>query len=87
MNVKSTIIKNLNFFKGMSKNEIYEHRKNKFLKIGRGKGFVKSSTKFDQELTYKEPIFNKFKRNYDSNKLIYIGVGLAIFVTVFAILY
>ena len=71
----------------MSKNEIYEHRKNKFLKIGRDKGFVKSSTKIDQELTYKEPIFNKLKRNYDSNKLIYIGVGLAIFVTVFAILY
>ena len=32
---KHSIIKNLKSFEGLSKNEIYDHRKTKFLKIGR----------------------------------------------------
>ena len=38
--VKASISKNLDFFKEMTGEEITSHRKNKFLKIGRGKGFV-----------------------------------------------
>ena len=86
-NVKNTIVENLNFFKDMSGSEIYEHRKNKFLKIGRDKGFVKSSTKTDTELMYKEPIFNKLKRNINTNKLIYLALGLVVFVTIIGLLY
>ncbi len=39
-NVKDTIIKNLNQFKIMSPDEIFNERKNKFLRIGRTKGFI-----------------------------------------------
>jgi len=39
-NVKESISKNLKYFKEMSPNEIFDERKNKFLKIGRNKGFI-----------------------------------------------
>ena len=39
-NVRETILKNLSLFKEMSAEEILDQRKNKFLKIGRGKGFI-----------------------------------------------
>ena len=38
--VKSSIIKNLEDFSEMSRDEIINFRKNKFLKIGRNKGFI-----------------------------------------------
>tara|TARA_B100001121_G_scaffold305760_1_gene323922 strand:- start:2576 stop:3673 length:1098 start_codon:yes stop_codon:yes gene_type:complete len=38
--VKDAISKNLNFFQSMSGDEIFNDRKNKFLKIGRNKGFM-----------------------------------------------
>ena len=39
-NVRKSIEKNLNEFLNMSGDEILNHRKNKFLAIGRSKGFV-----------------------------------------------
>ena len=39
-NVKKSIIKNLDEFFNMSKKDILKHRKDKFIKIGRNKGFV-----------------------------------------------
>ena len=39
-NVKNSIKKNLEYFKIMSPQEIFDQRKNKFLKIGRNKGFI-----------------------------------------------
>ena len=41
--IKSSIIKNLKSFESLSKEEIYDHRKSKFLQIGRDQGFSKSS--------------------------------------------
>jgi acetyl-CoA carboxylase carboxyl transferase subunit alpha len=43
LDVKQAIVKNLRFFENMSKEEIYDHRKAKFLQIGRDKGFNKST--------------------------------------------
>ena len=40
LSVKDSISKNLSFFKGMTSEDILNHRKNKFLKIGRDKGFI-----------------------------------------------
>ena len=40
VSVKDSISQNLSFFKGMSSEDIFNHRKNKFLKIGRDKGFI-----------------------------------------------
>tara|TARA_B100001057_G_scaffold472240_1_gene535328 strand:- start:5067 stop:6164 length:1098 start_codon:yes stop_codon:yes gene_type:complete len=39
-NIKNSISKNLDFFKTMTAEDILNHRKDKFLKIGRNKGFV-----------------------------------------------
>ncbi len=39
-NVRNSISKNLENFKSMTKDEIFLERKNKFLKIGRNKGFI-----------------------------------------------
>tara|TARA_B100001057_G_scaffold8679_1_gene8040 strand:- start:837 stop:1934 length:1098 start_codon:yes stop_codon:yes gene_type:complete len=39
-NVRRSILKNLNMFKEMSSGEILDQRKNKFLNIGRDKGFI-----------------------------------------------
>ena len=38
--IKSSISRNLQYFKTISSEEIYNERKNKFLKIGRNKGFI-----------------------------------------------
>ena len=42
-NVKKSILKNLETYKDVNNEEILNQRKNKFLKIGRGKGFISSS--------------------------------------------
>jgi len=84
-NVKNSIIKNLKFFEGFSKEEIYDHRKTRFLKIGRDKGFTKSSSSSDQGLSYQEPILLKVKRHLAENKYIYLGFGLVFFVGMIAI--
>ena len=67
MNVKESITQNLNYFKNMTAYEIYRHRKNKFLSIGRNKGFM--STKENQDsLISKEKnyldVFNKISKKY-----------------------
>ena len=41
-NIKNSISQNLDFFKTLTAQEILNHRKDKFLKIGRSKGFVSS---------------------------------------------
>jgi acetyl-CoA carboxylase carboxyl transferase subunit alpha len=42
-NVKKSLIKNLNLFENMDQEEIYSQRKNKFLSIGRNRGFSTQS--------------------------------------------
>ena len=42
-NIRNSIINNLNDFNSMSKDEVLNHRKNKFLSIGRSKGFISQS--------------------------------------------
>ena len=44
-NVKNSIINNLNEFSSMSGEDILNHRKNKFLSIGRSKGFISKKIK------------------------------------------
>ena len=54
LDIKNSIIKNLKNFENFSKEEIYDHRKSKFLQIGRDQGFSKSSNLSDGGLSYKE---------------------------------
>ena len=75
-NVRNSIEKNLNFFLNMDKDEILNHRKNKFLSIGRTKNFT-SKSKLSENLTMKENLLNKLKKNY---KLFYIGLSVLLLI-------
>ena len=61
-NIKSAIEKNLNSLKNFNKDEIINHRKNKFLSIGRGDGFSKKSgeeTSLSIKITFIENLKNR----------------------------
>ena len=75
VDLKNSIIKNLKNFENFGKEEIYDHRKTKFLQIGRGQGFSKSNN-LDGGLSYKESGLQKFNTHIIKNKLIYAGIGL-----------
>jgi len=84
-NVRNSIIKNLQFFENFSKEEIYEQRKTKFLKIGREKGFAKSSKSDNLGLGYEQSFLLKFKRHLVQNKSIYLGLSLVFAVGIIAL--
>ncbi|MDA8804783.1 acetyl-CoA carboxylase carboxyltransferase subunit alpha [Candidatus Pelagibacter bacterium] len=67
-NVRKSIEKNLNEFSNMSGEEIFNHRKNKFLTIGRSKGFVNQIEDLST-LSMKESKVNLFVKNFFKSKL------------------
>jgi len=83
--VKDSIIKNLNFFNNFSREDVYENRKIKFLKIGREGGLTKSSNLSEESLGYKEPILQRYKRHIFQNKHLYLGFSLVLLVGIIAI--
>ena len=85
--IKHSIIKNLKSFENFSKNEIYDHRKAKFLQIGRDQGFSKVTNLADQSLSYKESGIRKFRIHLDKNKYIYIGFCLVAITSLIALLF
>tara|TARA_Y100000992_G_C21228963_1_gene474453 strand:- start:158 stop:1261 length:1104 start_codon:yes stop_codon:yes gene_type:complete len=84
--MKSIIIENLNYFETLNSEQIFEHRKNKFLKIGRGGGFTKSSVESETGLAFKEPSYLKLKRFLNDNKFIISIIGLTIIASIIALL-
>ena len=60
-NVRNSIEKNLNFFKMMTAEQIYSERKNKFLKIGRNKGFMENIDDLSSLDTPKENLLQNLK--------------------------
>ena len=58
MNIKFSIQKNLEELTSMNSDEIFFHRKNKFLSLGRNKGFT-SNVSEDKNLTMKENFLEK----------------------------
>jgi len=76
-NVRKCIEINLNEFINMSGNEILNHRKNKFLIIGRSKGFVSQLDDLSA-LSMKKNKLNIFVENFFKSK---VNLG-AVFVTV-----
>tara|TARA_B100001057_G_scaffold311248_1_gene311281 strand:+ start:4939 stop:6036 length:1098 start_codon:yes stop_codon:yes gene_type:complete len=65
-NVKESILKNLSTFKELSPEEILEQRKNKFLKIGRSKGFInnlENLSSLDNKKDNLDQFFIRNKRN------------------------
>ncbi len=85
--IKHSIIKNLRSFENFSKEEVYDHRKAKFLKIGRDQGFGKSSDLDNTWLSYKESDIQKIKIHIIKNKLVYIGVGFVFIAGLVSIIY
>ena len=75
-NVGNALNKNLENFKQMSPEEIFDGRKNKFLKIGRSKGFMSNLNELSS-LNSEKSNFNHFLK---SKKIFVAGVGLTIFV-------
>ena len=57
----------------------------KYLKIGRDKGFMKSSNLKDKGMSYDEPVVQKFVRHVISNKYIYGGIGLVMMAGIISI--
>ena len=75
-NVKNALSKNLDNYKLMSSEEIFENRKNKFLRIGRGKGFMSDVNELSSLNTDRSNINQLLK----SKKIFVVGFGLTIFV-------
>jgi len=67
-NVKNSIKKNLDFFDEMNSEDILLQRKNKFLSIGRSKGFI-SKDEISDKLSMKTSYFNKFTKNFSKYKI------------------
>ena len=82
-NIRKSITKNLDYFKDFSTDEIMSQRKNKFLKIGRNKGFT-SSPEDLTTLTVKDNNINKILKS----KRMLIGLvvlGLVLLTIVFSL--
>ena len=82
-NIKTSIDQNLKYFNEMTKEEILNHRKNKFLKIGRGKGFISDPEKISI-LDDKKSKYDLFSEYLKDNKLkIYIAATIAIMLSLY----
>ena len=81
--VRKSISENLDIFQQMSSEEIFEQRKNKFLKIGRNKGFISNPGNLSISENQRNGIDQFFNRN--KKKIIYsLGIlALAIIFTIF----
>jgi len=86
-NVKNSIINNLNDFNSMNKEEVLNHRKNKFLSIGRSKGFVMESAS-DDSLHMKQNFADiiKIKIIKNKNQLIIAAIILTLISSIFYLL-
>jgi len=85
--IKHSIKRNLQSFENFSREEIYDHRKIKFLKIGRDQGFSKSSDLDGIGLSFKESSAQKFITHIIKNKLLYIGISLVLITGLVSIIY
>ncbi len=72
--IRNSIVQNLNYFENLSRQEVYDHRKTKFLKIGREGGLTKSDNLNDGGFVYKESYVNKIRRVFNKNQYFYYGL-------------
>jgi len=86
-NVRNSITSNLNDFNSMSKDEVLNHRKNKFLSIGRSKGFI-SQSEADDSLHMKQNLTDilKIKIVKNKNQLIIVAIILMLAASIFYLL-
>ena len=84
-NVKESIQKNLDEMNLMSRDEIFSHRKNKFLLLGRNKGFS-SSLDNQENLTMKETLLDKAKIKFKQFKYQIIIILLFVILSIYFLL-
>ena len=84
LNVRETLSKNLEKFKNMSSDEIFDDRKSKFLKIGRKKGFIDNL----EDLSSTKTKVNTFYQVFKSHKVKFsiFLISLTFLVSLFFIL-
>ena len=80
--VRESIVENLKYFENLSRDEIYDHRKAKFLKIGREGGFAKPTSLGDVGLGYKEALVSKVKRSFVKNQYVYYSLLVFLFILI-----
>ena len=86
-NIRNSIINHLNDFNSMSKDEVLNHRKNKFLSIGRSKGFISQSVTDDSLHMKQNPAdILKIKIVKNKNRLITMAIILILVTSVFYLL-
>tara|TARA_B100000900_G_scaffold103910_1_gene86178 strand:+ start:399 stop:1496 length:1098 start_codon:yes stop_codon:yes gene_type:complete len=78
-NIRNSLLKNLDSFNSMSGDEIFEDRKNKYLRIGRSKGFMSDLN----ELSSLELKENKFSEIIKSKKAIIFSSLILILLLMF----
>ena len=86
LDLKHSIIKNLKNFENYSKEEVYDHRKSKFLQIGRDQGFSKSSN-LEGSLSYKESGLQKLEITLIGINLLILGAGLIAITSLITLLF
>jgi acetyl-CoA carboxylase carboxyl transferase subunit alpha len=74
-NVRDSLKKNIDIFKTISSEEIFNQRKNKFLKIGRNKGFMNN---LDELSSLKTPNSN-FLQILNFKKVLIPIIGIILF--------
>ena len=79
-NLRASIKKNLELFQTMSPDDIFDERKNKFLKIGRNKGFMNNL----EDLSSLKPLDSQFNLFLKSRKffLSILGLSVAILISI-----
>ena len=73
-------------FKSYSKDQIYDHRKTKFLQIGRDQGFSGKINMDKQSLSYKDSSLENLKIHIKKNKYLYGGLGIVVIASLIAAL-
>ena len=85
LNVKKSIQKNLHEMSLMNQDEIFIHRKNKFLSIGRNQGFT-STAKNEQNLTMEESLKKKIMQKIFYFKFQIIFIFLLVVLLIYSFL-
>ncbi len=81
-NVKDALIKNLESFNNMIPEEIFNDRKNKFLKIGRNKGFIENL----EDLSSLNSKINFYDQIFKSKKILLLSIGFAVLILISSII-
>ncbi len=81
--VRNSLSKNLQIFKSMTPEDIFNNRKNKFLRIGRNKGFMDNI----DDLSNLKITKNKFERIYKSKKFLLSITGITLLFSIIFLIY